>query len=256
MLKKQKNGFQLKNVALLLIGLNIFMYILQSSLPDSFTTSLMLISKDVFLRPWILLSSMFMHANGMHLLFNMYALFIFGPLIERKIGSKRFLGAYLISGLLAGLIYGLFNTFIAGVPNAAAVGASGAIMALLGLTIMLLPHLKVLFFFVVPMSMRTAGIIFALIDLVGFISPGSSGIAHLAHLAGLACGLLFGWYLLKKKKVFTRKFTGMGSKGPKVNVFVNRMKTQQRPSKPNNPYEETIELSKDDVDNYFKYGRL
>ncbi len=250
-----KSGFKLKNVTFILLGLNIAMYMFQSIFGDVFTSSLMLVSGDIFTRPWIMLSSMFLHGGSWHLLFNMYALFIFGPLIERRIGSKRFLGAYLFSGILASLIYGSFNTFIMNAPNAAAVGASGAIMALLGLTIILLPHLIFLFFFVIPMSMRTAGIVFALMDLIGFITPSNTGIAHLAHLVGLGCGLLFGWYLLKKKKVFVQQFTRTG---PRVKVFMGKMKKTPPPNnkQQSSLHDDTIELSKDDVDNYFKYGRL
>ncbi|MFP4119049.1 MAG: rhomboid family intramembrane serine protease [Candidatus Woesearchaeota archaeon] len=234
---KRKRGFQLKNVTLKLLAINVFIFLVQVSVPR-FTDMFALVASDVASRPWMLFSAMFLHGSFAHLLFNMYALFLFGSLIERKIGSKRFLLAYLISGIAASLIFALAT------PEGVAVGASGAIMAILGLVIMLMPDLQVLFFFVVPMSMRTAGIIFAIIDLVGFVS-GSSGIAHIAHLAGLACGLAYGYYLKKKKKQFGRNFGNRGS--------------QYRQSARRGPYydnERTIELTKDDVDNYFKYGKL
>jgi len=69
----------------------------------------------------------------------MYALLIFGPLIESKIGSKRFIMIYFISGLLAGI----GSTFF----YAKALGASGAIMGILGVTIVMMPNLRVLLFF-------------------------------------------------------------------------------------------------------------
>ena len=234
---RRKSGFQLKNITLKLLAINVVIFLVQAIIPK-FTEMFALVSSEIATRPWTLLTSMFLHGGFAHLLFNMYALFLFGSLIERKIGSKRFLGVYLISGILASLIFALAT------PEGVAVGASGAIMAVLGLVIMLLPDLQVLFFFVIPMSMRTAGIIFALIDLVGFVS-GGTGIAHIAHLAGLACGLAFGYYLKKKKKQFGRNF---GKKG-----------RQYRQSNRRSPYydnERTIELSKDDIDNYFKYGRI
>ena len=82
----------------------------------------------------------------------------------------------------------------------AALGASGAIMGIIGLTIMLFPDLKILLFFIIPMSMRTAGILFALLDIFGIFAPLQSGIAHYAHLVGLSTGIIYGIYLLKKKK--------------------------------------------------------
>jgi membrane associated rhomboid family serine protease len=272
---EQIKSFRLRNVALWLIGINVFVFILQSIIGDSFTNTFMLVAGDLFARPWILLTSMFLHGSLTHLFFNMYALLIFGPLLERQIGSKRLLISYLVSGLFAGIIYSLYYTFIVGAPNTSALGASGAIMGFLGLVIMLLPKLKVLFFFIIPMDMRTAGIIFALIDLFGFIVPGD-GIAHLAHLAGLAAGLMIGYFLVLQRKKYAKRFTGQsnnnyfkGGFGPRIKVKVHRTQFgQRRPSGNTNEtrtrtkkassgnYEETIELTKDDLDNYFKYGRI
>lgn len=252
--RKKKTFFKLRNVAMLLIGLNIFMFVLQLIFGDGFTNALMLVSGDIFSRPWILFSSMFLHAGGTHLLFNMYALLIFGPLIERRIGSKRLLLVYLLSGLLAGILYSLFNIFIREAPQMAAVGASGAIMGILGLVIMLLPKLRVMFFFIIPMSMRTAGIIFALIDIFGFIA-GGFGIAHLAHLVGLSVGLLAGWYLKNKKIKFAQQF----ARGPgiKVNMYSNMGSSGMQGSiSKKSSNKNTIELTENDVDNYFKYGKL
>lgn len=227
------------NVVFILIGINLLFFFLQ--LIPGFTETFMLIAGDALARPWTLFTSMFLHGSMGHFLFNMYALFIFGPLILARLGTKRFLGAYFGAGLVAGISYVLYSLFIMGNPNAAALGASGAIMGILGLVIMLLPNLKVLFFFVVPMSMRTAGIIFALIDIVGLFNPGS-GIAHIAHLGGLAVGVLYGWYLIKKRKEFAKVF-----------VRVTPKTTRHSPERDKN---KTIELSKDDIDNYFKYGKI
>ncbi|MFP4524326.1 MAG: rhomboid family intramembrane serine protease [Candidatus Woesearchaeota archaeon] len=230
--------FRMRNVAIKLLLVNVVVFFLQGLLGRGFTTSLALVGADVLSRPWILFTSMFLHGSFTHLLFNMYALFLFGTLIERRIGSRRFLWAYLISGVVASAIFTLAN------PSGMAVGASGAIMAVLGLVIMLMPDLKVLFFFVIPMSMRTAGVIFALIDLVGFVS-GGTGIAHAAHLGGLACGLAYGYYLKRKGRSFKKGFQDQG----------RRFREPKRRS----PYyddERTIELSQDDIDQYYKYGRL
>jgi hypothetical protein len=204
----------------------------------------------------------------------MYALLIFGPLVERKIGSKRFIIAYLISGLFAGIIYSLYYTFIKGLPQTSALGASGAIMGLLGLVIILLPNLRVLFFFVIPMSMRTAGIIFALLDLAGFLGV-NDGIAHLAHLSGLAIGLLFGWLYLTTLRNYLRKpfrgsrFSssfGFSTRGGSLFRILNKnSKIESVKSAKGSNFgkssrvkqnKDTIELTKDDLDNYFKYGKF
>lgn len=219
----------MKNVTLKLIGVSIVVFILQLILPN-FTETFLLVGSDILTRPWILITSMFMHASFNHIFFNMYALLLFGPLIEAKIGSKRFLYFYLISGLLAAIGYGIIN------PAQPALGASGAIMGVIGMTIMLLPNLKILLFFIIPMSMRTAGIIFAAIDIFGLFNPGS-GVANLAHLIGLAAGLALGKYLLSQKKSFEERF--------------------HRPKKKSsNPNDVVIELNDNDVNDYLKNGRL
>lgn len=187
--------FEIKKVVMPLVILNIVFFILQIILGDTFTNSLLLMRGDFFFRPWTLLTSMFLHGNITHLLFNMYVLVMFGLLLEQRIGSKRFLFIYIFSGLIAAFV----SSFI----YRAALGASGAIMGMLGVLIILMPELRVLFFFVIPMSLRVAAIIFALIDLFG-IFP---GVAHIAHLTGLGCGLMYGLYLKKQKRRFHKKFS-------------------------------------------------
>jgi uncharacterized protein len=215
---------------------NIVLFVLQLTLGSWFTEMFLLISSDILARPWILVSSMFLHASPTHLFFNMYVLFMFGPLVEQRIGKKRFYIIYFVSGILAALAASLFYE--------RALGASGAIMGILGVTIMLLPDLKVLFLFFLPMSLRTAGIIFALVDLLGVFYP--SGTANIAHLAGLGVGVAYGAYLLKKRKVFHKN-------------FIQRPITKQHQYKKQgktHAYSQTIELSEDDMQEYLKSGRL
>lgn len=188
---------------------------------------------------------MFLHGSFAHIAFNMYALIMFGPLILQRIGTKRFLYAYFGSGLIASLAYVVYTLFILG-ENTPALGASGAIMGILGLVIMLLPQLKVLFFFIVPMSMRTAGIVFALIDIFGLFNP-ASGVAHIAHLGGLAVGLLYGWYFIRRKKEFAKIFVRAGPQQTTARAHSAAKKKKD---------EKTIELTKDDINSYFKYGKL
>lgn len=220
------------NASLILILVNVLVYFIQFILGDSFTNLFVLVPGDVLVRPWTLLTSMFLHGSPAHLLFNMYALLIFGGLIEQRIGTKKFVSIYLFAGLFAGALYSVFST-------TPALGASGAIMAILGLAIMLLPDLRVLFFFVIPMSLRTAGIIFALIDIVGLFNP-NSGIAHLAHIGGLFVGLVYGYYFIKQRTKFVNKF-----------VKIKRKKNNYKKSK-----KDTIEMSDEDIEEYLNKGRL
>jgi membrane associated rhomboid family serine protease len=101
---------------------------------------------------WTLVTSMFMHGSLYHLLFNMISLFFIGNFVEKLIGRKRFLWFYLISGVLAGLFYVILSYFFGNSllggkiflnPGIFAVGASGAIFALLGLLALLTPYNRV-----------------------------------------------------------------------------------------------------------------
>lgn len=225
-----------KNATLILVLVNVFVFIIQQVVPG-FTNRFLLNSADVMARPWILITSMFLHANLTHLIFNMYALYIFGILIERKIGTKRFVSIYFVAGIIAAIFSTLFYARV--------LGASGAIMAILGLTIILMPDLRVLFFFMIPMSLRTAGIIFALMDIAGLFYSGS-GIANAAHLAGLAVGLAYGYILLQQKKKFNKSFTSSATAGgQEIKVFVERPRNTKKQ-----------EMSQKEIEDYIKYGRL
>ena len=188
--------YEIRNAAITIVIINIVIFALQIILGDNFTNSLALVSADIFSRPWILLTYMFVHNGPYHLFFNMYGLAIFGPLLEERIGSKRFLLIYLASGIFAAAVSSLFYEV--------ALGASGAIMGMLGTLVVLMPDLKVLALFVVPMPLWLAEALFAIFDVLGVFFP--SNIGHIAHLAGLGMGVLYGLYLKGKKSKFYDKF--------------------------------------------------
>jgi|APSaa5957512622_1039677.scaffolds.fasta_scaffold17449_3 uncharacterized protein len=172
---------------------------------------------------WTLLTSMFMHGGVMHLFVNMLSLVFVGGFVERLIGSRRFLILYLGSGLFAGLFHSILTYFLGssvvgsfamrfiGNPNGFAVGASGAIFALIGLLVLVIPNLKVYAMFIpIPIKMKYAGPGFLILFwLLSYYSPLSVG--NLAHLGGLLVGLGYGGYLKykypRKTAMIARKFS-------------------------------------------------
>lgn len=101
---------------------------------------------------WTLLTSMFLHANFFHLFVNMFSLFFIGGLLEKIIGRKRFFWLYIISGIFAAFFFSLLSFFLGnfgigerifGNPNTFAVGASGALFAVLGVLAVLTPKNKI-----------------------------------------------------------------------------------------------------------------
>jgi hypothetical protein len=173
----------------MIIAICAVAFFMQMALPEWFTNALVLKSQSLLAQPWTLFTYMFLHASPIHIFFNMLMLFFFGPLLERQIGSGRFLGVYAASGVLAGLAQVLLF-------GGAVIGASAAIFGVMGTLAMLMPDLRIYFYFV-PMKLIFAILIFAAIDIL-FMGSGDQ-VAHLAHLVGLAFGLIFG-YVLKKNK--------------------------------------------------------
>lgn len=176
-------------IVLNLIIINGLVFIAQLFLDKTteLTTKLALFPYDSsFFKPYQLVTHMFAHANFMHILFNMYGLWVFGTVLERSWGPKRFLIFYLACGLAAGIAQTLL------VHDAPAIGASGAIMGLLGAFGYLFPNTQ---FFIIPIPFPIKAkylvAIVAAIDIFGGFHPGGAdNIAHFAHLGGLVMGLL------------------------------------------------------------------
>lgn len=183
------NAFQRTTpVVLNLIIINALVFMGQSFFDGAdgkITTLLALwpLGKGMF-EPYQLVTHMFTHGGLGHILFNMFALWSFGSMLERVWGPKRFLIFYLACGLAAGIA----QLFLSDAP---AVGASGAIMGLLAAFAYLFPNTQLIIFpFPVPVKAKWAIMVIAAIDLFGGVYPTGSNIAHFAHLGGLVMGLL------------------------------------------------------------------
>lgn len=165
---------------------------------------------SIFFRWWQPITHMFMHGGFWHIFFNMYTLFIFGVVVERIIGSKKFLLFYFICGLgAAGLQmftqYLEMQSFLASDSQAAmqgiialkstpTVGASGAIYGVLIGYAMLFPESRMtLLFPPVTLSAKWMVVIFAAIELFTGVAGWADGIAHFAHLGGM----LIGWLMIR-----------------------------------------------------------
>jgi membrane associated rhomboid family serine protease len=175
-------------------------------------------------RLWQIISYMFMHGNIGHIFFNMFALFMFGPMLEYSIGSRRFFTLYFISGIGAIVIqmvvqaiqihaitggivishpelnssylqYGPLAQKLYDIYNTPVVGASGAIFGLLVAFAMLYPNLEMMILFIpVPIKAKYIIPVYILIELwLGIGQYGGDNVAHFAHLGGA----LFGFIMVK-----------------------------------------------------------
>lgn len=151
-----------------------------------------------YFEPYQLVTHMFAHGGPFHLFFNMFALWMFGTLLERVWGPKRFLVFYLACGLAAGVAHLLLEF-------SPAVGASGAVMGLFAAFAYLFPNTELIIFPIpVPIKAKYAVAIMAAFDLFGGVNPTGSNIAHFAHLGGLAMGfmLVLIWNKTNKKTFY------------------------------------------------------
>ncbi len=179
-------------VVLNLIIINALVYVGQLILDKNIglTNILALYSfKSEEFRPYQLVTHMFTHSpvSFFHILFNMYALWMFGNVLERVWGPKKFLIFYLVCGLAAGVAQMLTMQ-----PPGSAVGASGAVMGLLAAFAYLFPNTE-FFIFPLPFAIKAKFMvaIYAAIDLFGGLHPGSAdNIAHFAHLGGMVMGFI------------------------------------------------------------------
>ena len=175
--------------------------------------------KSEFFRPYQIVTHMFMHGSFMHLLFNMLGLWMFGSMIERIWGPKRFLTFYLICGLAAAFTqmgsYAVeFANVNYGSPDrmnnlqylisqySSTVGASGAIMGVLAAYGYLFPNTQ-LFIMPIPFPIKAKWAIMGYIALDvfgGIYRVPNDNIAHFAHVGGAVAGFLLVFFWNKTKK--------------------------------------------------------
>jgi membrane associated rhomboid family serine protease len=173
-----------------LLAANAVVLLLQQTLITSpaFWREFAFAPATAFGRPWTFLSYMFLHGGLLHLLGNSLGLFVFGPPVERRLGSPRFIAFYLFCGL-GGAVLSLLLANV--MPIGPMVGASGAVLGLAVAFAKFHPDATlVLFPIPIPITARYLVALLAGIAILGALA-GDSGIAHVAHLGGLLFGLLY-----------------------------------------------------------------
>jgi membrane associated rhomboid family serine protease len=151
---------------------------------------------------WQFLTYMFLHADTLHIFFNMFALFMFGVVMERALGWKRYLLLYVLSGVGSAAFYILLTlTFLPGELTVLMLGASGAVFGILAAFGFMFPK-EVIYVYFVPLPAISAVFIFAGIELFAGITGIMPGIANFGHLGGIITSaiVMLAWkYTLKPK---------------------------------------------------------
>jgi membrane associated rhomboid family serine protease len=150
---------------------------------------------------WQLVSYGFLHGGLMHLFFNMLALYMFGPDIERLFGTRFFLQYYFACVVTAALAH-LAATAWMGAPPAPTVGASGAVFGLLLAFGWYFPHRRVMLLIPpIPMPARVFVALYGALELVLGVTGSAKGVAHFAHLGGMLGGwLMIQWRIYQRPR--------------------------------------------------------
>lgn len=189
-----------------LLIINVILFFLAHSAMGSFLQNLLALyfPADTRFAPYQLISHMFMHANTGHLFMNMFGLFIFGPYVERYIGSQKFFMLYFLSGLgalIAHLGVQYYQFAAMDVTNfRPVVGASGALMGVVLAFAVLFPNMKLMLIFPpIPIKAKYLALGYVLLDLYSGVTGAQANVANFAHLGGAITGFLLTYFWFRYK---------------------------------------------------------
>jgi membrane associated rhomboid family serine protease len=166
----------------------VFLVIASRAFPIPFDR-LVLVPAMIPMRPWTLITYMFLHGGLGHIAFNMIALYFFGSRVELRIGSRHFILLYLISGITGALLSLVFT------PYAPIIGASGAVFGVSFAFAYFWPRDRIYIWGVLPIEARWLVILTAGIAIFGGFTGAQGGVAHFAHLGGYVGGWFYLWWM-------------------------------------------------------------
>lgn len=184
-----------------------------------------------FFKPWQFITYMFMHGGFEHILFNMFALFSFGPALEYLFGSKRFFNFYFLCGIGAAVlqmavqayeVHAITGSFmepfvnkpisqdtydhLAAIYEFPMVGASGAIFGVLIAFGLIYPNVELMIMFIpIPVKAKYVISVYVIFELIsGFGQFAGDNVAHFAHIGGALIGFILVklWHLQKPKNFY------------------------------------------------------
>lgn len=196
------------------------------------------------LQVWRFFTYQFLHAGGWHLFGNMLMLFFFGSMVEQHLGSRRFLGYYLLCGVGGALLYLLLlgigqvlpaervPFLLVGALDTPLIGASACVMGVLIGAWRVAPDATVLLFFIIPMPLRVLILIVLLMDVYIVMTGGGNAGGSAAHLGGVVVGLALmanpRWLNFTERLPSMRRFSPDNlRRKAKLSSFQRNIKRQQ-----------------------------
>lgn len=175
------------------MGINLLVFGLQIAIPGFDAMFALTPTNALSGEIWQFITYMFLHGGAMHIMLNMFVLGIFGPLVEKQLGWRKFLLLYVLSGLGSAFLY----IVLTGISSVSMLGASGAVFGVLAAYGYLFPKNIILVFFV-PMPALLAVVVIIAFELIAGIFNFLPGIANFGHVGGALTGLVF-MYLWKMR---------------------------------------------------------
>ena len=181
---------------------NVIVFFVQMTMP-TLANQFAFVPAHVLSQPWTMVTYMFLHGGFGHIFWNMIALYFFGPRVEMRLGTERFFALYFISGIAGALLS------FALAPNAAIIGASGAIYGVMLAFARFWPRDQIYIWGIIPIEARWLVVGYTLLNVFGGFGGGMSNEAHFAHLGGFAGAFLYLTFLMRDKgaKRFKREVT-------------------------------------------------
>ena len=191
-----------------LLFANIVMFFVQMTAPH-LAEPLVYVPMLVLTRPWSIATYMFLHGGFSHILFNMIALFFFGPRVEARIGGRRFITLYFIAGVSGALLSSAFA------PRVGVIGASAGVFGVMLAFAWFWPRDQILIWGILPIEARWLVVITTVLALYSGIRGSTGGVADFAHLGGYAGAYLYLRWIgtARGMKAFNRKATAGAKPG-------------------------------------------
>lgn len=202
-----------------LLVANVLMYFVQQTSPV-ITQQLAFVPALILARPWTIISYMFLHGSLTHILFNMLALYFFGPRVEARLGTERFFALYFISGTFGALLSFVFA------PYVPIIGASAAIFGVMIAYARFWPRDRILLWGIVPIEARWLIVLTTVMSIFSGLGGSKTGVADFAHLGGYLGGFLYLLFLERRHgaKQFKRQATAV----PPADAILGNWKSVDR----------------------------
>lgn len=176
---------------------------------------------------WRLFTATYLHAGFVHIFINMLLLYFVGPALEQRWGGRQFFWVYTIAGIAGNVVLtiaGVTGYIQADIPG---LGASGSVLSTLGAAAVLFPHAEVYVYFLFPVKIRTAVIVYAIWYAYNVYSQGSNYGGDICHLAGLGVGVFWAYrgaaWWDRREPLF-----GSGHRAMRQPTFKQRVQTRQQ----------------------------